>query len=78
MRNNLSEIEKQNALENAMKAFNFPKKYFIYRVNAGSNVKFCIATKNEIGGMDTHSAFKTYDEMNQYLMGWNAGKTKKF
>jgi hypothetical protein len=78
MTKKLSETEKVNTLENSMKSFKFPKKYFIYRVNAGANIKFCIASKNEVGGIHTHSGFKTYDEMNQYLMGWNAAKTKKY
>jgi len=61
---------KIQALENSLKSFGFNEKLFIYSVGNGKNVKFAVASKNENGGLKTHSNFYTYDEMNAYLFGY--------
>jgi len=72
----LTAAEKEDALNNSLETFNFHPKYFIHSVNKGANIKFCIASKNPIDGFNTHTSFKSYDEMNQFLMGYNLALTK--
>lgn len=62
---------KKEALNNALKHYNFDEKYFIYSVNKGANIRFSIASNNEIGGIHSHTRFMTYDEVNAYLRGYN-------
>lgn len=61
---------KKEALQNALRSFGFSEKYFIQNADARLGHKFAIATKTETGGINIHSNFMTYDEMNCYLFGY--------
>lgn len=61
---------KIQALENSLKSFGFNEKLFIYSVGKGKNTKFAVASKYKNGGLNTHTNFYTYDEMNAYLFGY--------
>lgn len=74
----LSITEKSQALNNAMVSFNFPIKYFIHTAGTGGKNIFALASKSEHGGINTHSAFMTYEEFNSYLRGWYDAKMNKF
>lgn len=78
MKNKLSDTGKMEALNNALISFKFPKKYFLQSANKGNNQKFCIASKSDLGGINTHSIFMSYEETNCYLRGWYDAKSKKF
>lgn len=73
----MTAIQKQDALQNAMASFEFPKKYFVHPANKGRAIIFTIASKNDHDGINTHSRFMTYDEFNAYLRGWYDAKMKK-
>lgn len=65
--------EKTKALNNALKSYGFNEKYFTQSANKGRNVKFAIASKNELGGINTYTIFFTYEEFNSFLKGyWTA------
>lgn len=64
--------QKKQALENSLKHFDFPKKYFIHPMNKGRNSKFIISSKNETGGIESHSKAMNYDEMNGFIAGYVA------
>lgn len=68
---NLTTESKTAALNNALRSFDIPEKYFIHSANTGRNSKFAIASKSELGGINTHSAFMSYEELNMYLSGYN-------
>ena len=68
--------KKKQALENHLKYCDFPAKYFIHAINKGRNSKFIISSKNEIGGLETHSKAMNYDEMNGYIFGYVAALIK--
>jgi hypothetical protein len=65
-------IEQQiEALNNALRSFNFEKKYFIFQEpNKPKPSKFAIAYPSELGGVNTCTRFMTYSEMNAYLFGY--------
>lgn len=69
---------KKEALENALLSFNFPKEYLIHTAGTRRKSIFGLATKGETGGINTHSRFMTYEELNAYLRGWHAAKISKF
>ena len=68
--NKLTVIQKNEALDNAMRSFKFPEKYFICPAAVFREIKFAIASFGEIGDVNIHSIFMTYDEMNCYLKGY--------
>lgn len=70
----LTPDQKIEALQNAMTSYKFPVKYFVHHTAP----LFCIASKSELGGINTHTRFMTYEEFNAYLQGYNAAKTLKF
>lgn len=60
------------SLNNSLRYFGIPDKYFIFAHVKRVKAKFVISSKTEIGGLNSHSRFMTYDEMNSYLQGYNA------
>ncbi len=78
---NFSLNAKKEALDNALRSYNFNEKYFIlpYGQHTGKNTNYhiyCIASKNSIGGIDTHTKFYSYTEMNSFLRGYMTAITK--
>jgi len=71
MTKKLTREQKTQALNNALRSFNFDKKYFIHADNRKHI--FCIVSTNRLGGRDIHSNLFTYEEMNGYLMGYRDG-----
>jgi hypothetical protein len=67
----LTREQKTQALNNALRNFNFDMKYFIHADNRKHI--FCIVSINKLGGRDIHSNLFTYEEMNGYIMGYNDG-----
>jgi hypothetical protein len=67
---------KIEALTNSLRYFNIPDKYFIQSSDKRLGHKFVIASKGELGGLHSHSNYMSYEEMNAYLMGYNAALTK--
>jgi len=74
MANKLTLDQQREALNNALKSFNFPEKYFIHLTAP----KFVIATSNKNGGINTHSSFMSYEQMNYFLVGYNLALIKPF
>jgi len=74
----LTAAQKKEALENALRHYQFAPKYSIYSVNKGKDAIFAIAEKIAHGGMNTLTRFMTYDEMNAYLFGYNDAQQKKY
>jgi hypothetical protein len=72
----LSQSQKKEALENALKHFNIPSRYFINTVNKGNNAKFAIVTTGDTGGICTKTAFMSYDEMNAFILGYARASMK--
>jgi hypothetical protein len=68
--------QQQEALNNALRHFKFPKEYIIQSTFAGRANKFQIASKIDQYGYNTHTNLMTYEEMNAYLMGYNKAITK--
>ena len=73
MANKFTLDQQREALNNALKSFNFPEKYFIHLTAP----KFVIATR-ENGGIKTHSSFMDYEQMNYFLVGYNLALIKPF
>lgn len=77
MSNKLKHYEQEAALNNALRSFGFPEKYFVFPHNyldgKTTKHKFSISSKNEIGGLVTHTAFMHYEEMNCFLIGYRRG-----
>jgi hypothetical protein len=69
---------KKEALENALKHYRFDKMYFIYSINKGTNTRFTIASNSGTGGINTHTRFMSYDEMNAYFFGYNDAKLNTY
>lgn len=66
-------IEQQiEALNNALRTFNFEEKYFVYTFHKGvpMKAKFTIAYKGEGGVVNPCTRFMKYEEMNAYLLGY--------
>ncbi len=68
----LTADHQKDALDNALRSFNFPEKYFIYKVNKGKDALFAIGVKLEHGGFDTKTSYLSYTELNHFLMGHQA------
>ena len=68
---NLTPTQKIEALNNGLKSFKLPEQYFIHPANGGGKMKFAIAQKSYLGGINCQTAFMTYEEMNCFLMGYN-------
>ena len=64
--------QQKEALNNALRSFNFDSKYKI----VVSAPLFCIGSKNQAGGLNTHTRFMSYENMNAFLMGYNTALTK--
>lgn len=64
--------QQQEALNNALRTFNFDEKYFMFPFNHGipMKAKFSIAYKGEGGAINTCTRFMNYEEMNCYLLGY--------
>lgn len=73
MSNRMTATQKTEALQNGLKYFNLDEKYFVHYTAP----KFVIASKNEHGGINTHSSFMTYEEFNGFLKGYDAAKNNK-
>lgn len=67
--------EKRDALNNSLRTFNFPDKFFIVQSDRRTGLRFAIASNTEIGGIQLHSGYYTYEEMNSFLMGYNTALT---
>lgn len=74
----LSISQKTEALNNSLASFKFPQKYFISLADARLGQRFAISEKTENGGLSIHSNYMTYDEMNCYLMGYEAGRNNRY
>lgn len=68
--NRLTITQKKEALNNALRSFMFPEKYFIWPSDARLGQRFSIATGGMYSGINIHSNFMTYNEMNCYLFGY--------
>jgi hypothetical protein len=78
--NRLTITQKKEALNNALRSFKFPEKYFIWPSDARLGQRFAIATGEMAtgematgemySGINIHSNFMTYNEMNCYLFGF--------
>ena len=62
--------EKNQALNNSLKTFGYREDLFIHTV--GKDL-FIIASKNEIGGLNTFGLPYSYKEMNLFLRAYNIG-----
>lgn len=76
MKNKISIQQKIDALDNALRSFNFNEQYFI--VADGYGKVFAIASNREIGGLNTHVGYMSYDNLNSYLRGYNDSQKGKF
>lgn len=76
MANKLTDEQKVEALNNALKSFSFNEKYYIHKMNKGANSIFLIVGKNNFGGLDTYTSGMTYEEMNAWLKGYYTCKHK--
>lgn len=65
--------EKKQALTNALAFYQIPQKYFITESDRRCGQRFAIASESTFGGINVHSNFATYDEMNYYLKGYGCG-----
>lgn len=72
----MDKVQKMQELVNALSYFGFDAKYSIYAVNGGRNSKFAIASESSTGGINTHTSFMTYEEMNAFLRGYNTALTR--
>ena len=73
----LSQGEKVNALTNFLRNVSTNEELFIFTMNKDRNAIFCIATKTDIGGIDTKTKFMAYEEMNAYFFGVLAVKENR-
>jgi hypothetical protein len=62
--------EKNQALNNALRSFGYRQDLFIHTV--GKDL-FIIASKNEVGGLNTFGLAYNYKEMNLFLKAYNIG-----
>lgn len=69
---------KIEALNNAMKYYKFPKKFFVVISDGRIGNKFAIGSNTDNGGLDVHSNYMSYDEFNAYLFGYYDAISKKF
>ena len=67
--NRLSQEQKKQCLENALRHFDIPSKYFIHTMNKGKNSIFAIVTE----GINSKTGYMSYDEMNAFIMGYARG-----
>ena len=74
----LTAVEKKEALENALRSFGFDEKYCIQQADGRIGQKFAIAEKNENGGISTYTDYKTFEELNNYLMGYSRALNHPF
>ena len=74
----LSIVSKHEALTNALDSCGIHPKYFIVYGDGRLGRKFAIATNTEKGGIQTHTNYMTYEEMNAFLMGYNTAQTNPF
>lgn len=72
----LSVKEKKQALENALKSFKFPKKYFIQQADARLGQKFAVFSNGNSGSM--HTNYMTYEELNNFLRGYDRAINNPF
>ena len=70
----MSITQKQQALTNALRSFNFNPIYFIEIGDKRMGQKFAIASRTETS-LKIHSNYMTYEEMDCYLMGYNKALT---
>ena len=63
---------KKEFLSNALISYKFPEKYFIINADGRLGERFAIATKTDNGGINVHTNYMTYDEMNCYFIGYHA------
>lgn len=63
--------QKKEGLSNALVSFGFPEKYFIQNSDGRLGQKFAIASNTDNGGVNVHTNFMTYDEMNCFFIGYH-------
>lgn len=61
--------KKKEALENAIKFYNFPKNIFVEVSDRRMGQKFALASKTE-SSLSIHSNYMTYEEFNAFLYGY--------
>lgn len=66
----LNNEQQREALENALKYYSFPEKYFIHYMMMGGKIKHAIVSKNDIGGYENKTKYMPYEEMNAFLDGY--------
>lgn len=74
----LTDSQKKESLQKILISLKFPKQYFIFSVNNGTNMLFSIASNTDLGGINIHSDFMSYDKIDCYLMGYYHGTINKF
>jgi hypothetical protein len=73
--NTLTHIQKKEALDNALKHFGFPAKYFIYIAGVGKKAQFGIAHEGTHKFAHIAVNCMTYEEMNAYIRGYQRALT---
>jgi hypothetical protein len=62
--------QKKEYLSNALKSYDFNEKYFIETSDRRLGHRFAIASKTSHGGIQTHTNYMDYEQMNCYLFGY--------
>ena len=73
----LSKQKEIEALQNALKHYNFDEKYFILPNDGRLPTKYAIAVKLEHGGIECETNYMTYEAFNAFLFGYDAAVTDK-
>lgn len=68
----LTTDQMKQALENALRSFNFPEKYIIVKSDGRMGKLFAIGYMLEHGGLQVKTTYLTYTELNHFLMGYQA------
>lgn len=74
----MSTMNKMDALNNALRSFNFNEKYYIISDGMTGNTFAIVSLANKEGGVSVHSNYMSYDLMNAYLRGYNDNAKGKF
>lgn len=74
----LTTDQQKEALENALRSFNFPEKYIIVKSDGRMGKLFAIGVKLEHGVVDTKTSYLSYTELNHFLMGHQAKSINLF
>lgn len=74
----MSVSEMKEYLNNGMRCYNIPEKYFVVLADKRMGKTFAIASSGERGEIYIHSQYMTYDEFNTYLFGYGAALENKF